>query len=177
MIVGITGSFGTGKTTVAKIFKRLGAKLIDADKIAHEFISPSRRRELAEIIFKKKAYLELICKILHPLIITRIKKELKKLNPKKNIIVIDAPLLIETGLHRIVDYLVVVKTKRSIQIERLKNKRGFKEEDILRRIKFQMPLKKKISLADFVIDNNCSIADTKKQVISIWKKLNKNLRR
>ncbi|MCM8799393.1 MAG: dephospho-CoA kinase [Candidatus Omnitrophica bacterium] len=177
MVIGITGSFGTGKSTVAKIFKSLGAKLIDADKIAHEFVSPYRRRELKDIVFKKKAYLELICKILHPLIISKIKKELKKLNPKKNIIVIDAPLLIETGLDRIVDYLVVVKTKRSIQIERIKKKTGLKEKDILRRIRFQIPLKKKVSLADFVIDNNSSIPNTKKQIIKIWEKITKNLRR
>jgi len=178
MIIGLTGSFGTGKTTVAKIFKRKGAKVIDADKIVHQFISPSKRKELAKIVFKKKKYLELLCKVLHPLVIKKIKKEIKRLNPKRNIIVIDAPLLIETGLHRIVDYLLVVKAKRKTQIERITKRMGLSKKDILRRIRFQMPLKRKIAMADFVIDNDGSLQDTKRQIDSIWEKLfKKQLRR
>jgi dephospho-CoA kinase len=171
MIVGLTGSFGTGKTTVAKILKRKGAKIIDADKIAHEFISPSRRRELAKIVFKKKKYLDLLCKVLHPLIIKKIKEEIKRLNPKKNIIVIDAPLLIETGLDKIVDLLIVVKAKRKTQIERIAKRMKLSKKDILRRISFQMPLREKIKMADFVIDNDGLLSSTKQQVEEIWDKL------
>jgi dephospho-CoA kinase len=171
MIVGLTGSFGTGKTTVAKIFKRKGAKVIDADKIAHQFVSPSQRKELSKVVFKKKKYLELLCKILHPLIIQKIKKEIKRLNPKKNIILIDAPLLIESGLHKIVDVLIVVKAKRKTQISRITKRMGLSRKEILRRIRFQMPLREKIKMADFVIDNDGLISFTKKQVDEIWNKL------
>ncbi|MCM8791565.1 MAG: dephospho-CoA kinase [Candidatus Omnitrophica bacterium] len=177
MIIGITGSFGTGKTTVARILRRKGAKVIDADKIAHRFISPTRRKELAKIVFKKRKYLELLCKILHPLIIQQIKKEIKRFNPNKNIIVIDAPLLIETGLHKVVDMLVVVKAKRKTQLQRISGRMGLSRKEILRRIDFQMSLKKKIKLADFVIDNNGPITETKKQVDCLWQEILKNNQR
>lgn len=174
MIVGLTGSFGTGKTTVARMFKKLGAEVIDADKIVHKFIDASTRKKLAKIVFKRKAYLELLCKIIHPLVIKRIKKEIKQLKPKKNIVIIDAPLLIESGLHRIVDILIVVKAKKATQIQRAMRNTGLRKDEISKRIRFQMPLREKINLADFVIDNDGTIDETRRQVMDIWKKLFNN---
>lgn len=174
MIVGLTGSFGTGKTTVARMFKKLGAEVIDADKIVHKFIDASTRKKLAKIVFKRKAYLELLCKIIHPLVIKRIKKEIKQLKPKKNIVIIDAPLLIESGLHRIVDILIVVKAKKATQIQRAMRHMGLRKDEISKRIRFQMPLREKINLADFVIDNDGTIDETRRQVMDIWKKLFNN---
>jgi len=172
IIVGLTGSFGTGKTTTARMFKRMGAHIISADKIAHRFIpSPITRRKVAKVVFKRKRYVELICKILHPLIISQIKTEIKKVKPTKKVVVIDAPLLFEAGLDKIVDVCVVVKAKRKNQIERLKKSRRLTTLNILRRIKFQLPLKNKLYKADFVIDNNGSFYNTYIQVKEIYRKL------
>ncbi len=170
MIIGLTGSFSTGKTSVAGMFRKLGAKIIDADKIVHKFIDARTRRKLAKIVFKRKVYLELLCKIIHPLVIKEIKRDLRKIKSKK-IVVVDAPLLIETGLHRIVDKLIVVKVNQHIQIQRAIRHTGLKKNDILRRIGFQMPLRKKIKLADWVVDNNGTISQTREQVIRIWKEI------
>jgi len=73
---------------------------------------------------------------------------------------------------------LVVKAKRKTQIERITKRMGLSKKDILRRIRFQMPLKRKIAMADFVIDNDGSLQDTKRQIDSIWEKLfKKQLRR
>ena len=175
MIIGITGSYGTGKTTVAKEFAKRKAKIIDADKIVHTFIKPRVRKKLAKIVFKKKVYLELVCRVIHPLVIRKIKQRIKNLTSKNKIVIIDAPLLIECGLEKIVDKLIVVKASREVQLKRLKKKTGFNQREILRRISFQIPLREKIKLADFVIDNNGGLIETRKQIDEIWKKITKRL--
>lgn len=174
MIIGITGSYGTGKTTVAREFAKRGAAVIDADKLVHSFIRPAVRKKLSKIVFKKKAYLQLICRVIHPLVIKKIKDRIKKLSLKKKIIVIDAPLLIECGLEKLVDKLIVVKASRQIQLRRLKEKTGFSQAQILRRINFQIPLRKKLKLADFIIDNDGKLTYTRVQVGEVWRKIINN---
>lgn len=193
IVVGLTGSFGSGKTTVAKIFKLLGAQVINADSIAHRIIKPQtkvykkiihafgkdivnkdrtiNRDKLAKVVFNNKNLLERLNKIMHPQIIKIIKDKIK--SSKSKFIVIDAPLLIETGLHRAVDKLIVVKTDPEMQLKRIKDKFSFSPGEILKRIRYQIPLKEKIRLADFVIDNSETLDNTKKQVARIrrlwWK--------
>lgn len=192
LILGVTGSFGTGKSTVAGIFKKLGAKVIDADKIAHGLLRPGssvyketvlkfgksalgtggviNRKALAEIVFNDARKLSLYLKIIHPAIIRIFKREIKQARQanRKRIIVLDAPLLIEAGLEKEAGKLIVVKTNRVIQISRLKNKFGLARCDILKRIKFQLPLSAKLGLADYIVDNNRSIKQTEEQVRKIW---------
>jgi len=197
VILGITGSFGSGKTTVARIFKSLAgarATVIDADALAHRELVPGTRTyrkviaafgrgilknnvtidraALAKKVFADRHLLNKLMRIVHPGVIRTIRKEIKD-NPAK-IIILDAPLLIEAGLHKGVDKLVVVKTGRDKQIKRLSRDRGLERKGILKRINSQMPLGKKIRLADFVIDNNGSIQETRKQAVKIWRLLWKN---
>ncbi|MCX5702364.1 MAG: dephospho-CoA kinase [Candidatus Omnitrophica bacterium] len=193
IILGITGSFGSGKSTVAAIFKSYGAKIIDADRISHSIISPGskiykkivatfgpsilrkdrriNRDKLAKIAFSDKALLKSLNKILHPEILRIIKKKIRTLSSK--IIVLDAPLLIETGLTKLADKIIVVKIKRSQQLKRIQKKTFLDPADILKRIRFQLPLSKKIRLADFIIDNSGTIEKTKNQAAQIrrllWK--------
>ena len=194
VILGITGTFGSGKSTVANMFKSFGAELIDADKIAHRIIRPGSgiykkiikafsrsilkknksidRKKIAKVVFKDKKLLQKLNRIIHPEVIRMIKNQIKASSRK--IIVLDAPLLIETGLKGIVDKLIVVGIHKKKQIERALKKAKLSEADILKRIKAQIPLKDKIRLADFVIDNSGSIGKTRKQVVSIRRLVWKN---
>ena len=193
IILGLTGSFGSGKTSVAKILQSYGAQILDADKIAHGCIKPGTaaykiiarifgrdilgkdrkiiRKKLGVRAFADKKLLLKLNRIVHPLVIGVIKKAIK--NSPKKVMVIDAPLLIEAGLHRIADKLIVVKISRSRQLKRIKQRTGLAEGQILKMIKAQIPLPCKVRLADFVIDNSGTRKQTRKQVEKIrrllWK--------
>jgi dephospho-CoA kinase len=194
LVIGVTGGFGTGKSTVARILRSWGAKVVDADRIAHRLIqagSPVYKRlvlafgagilkkdrqinrsALARIAFASPARLKRLNRIIHPEVIRMIKKEIKGSANKE--IVLDAPLLIEAGLNRSADVLVVVKLARKKQIARLKKNTSLSRQDILKRIGVQMPLKNKVRMADFVIDNNGTIGQTRKQVQIMRRQLWKN---
>jgi len=191
MIIGITGSFGSGKTTVARMFKSFGVEVIDVDKIAHRIIKPRSkiykkiisafgkdilknnktiaRHKLAQIVFNNKNLLKKINRIMHPEIIRMIKNRIK--TSRSKLIILDTPLLIEAGLKDRVHKLIVVKVDRRHQIQRLLNKTSLTRAEILGRIKAQIPLRDKVRLADFVIDNSGTIDDTKRQVKKIAGKL------
>ncbi|MCK4248828.1 MAG: dephospho-CoA kinase, partial [Candidatus Omnitrophica bacterium] len=183
--------FGTGKSTVAGIMADEGALVIDADRIAHEIIMPGSsqheliaahfgkavlkesgqidRRVLGKIVFKSGAgdQLDKLCRIVHPEVITIIKKRIKELKEQDSnqLIVLDAPLLFETGLEKTVDKVIVVETDRKKQIERCQRAyNNITEEEILNRINTQMPLEEKIARADFIIDNNGSEDNTRDHV-------------
>ena len=187
MIIGVTGNMGCGKTTVALVFKKLGAEVIDADKLAHEALSfkgPSYkkiinvfgeeildksknidRRKLSGIVFEDRKLLLKLNRIIHPEVIKQIKKRIA--GSKKEVVVLDVPLLIESGLHKIVDRVVVVKTDLRHQIFRVKNKLSLSESEISKRQSFQLPLREKIRLADFIINNNGTFDKTEQQVEKI----------
>ena len=191
--IGITGSFGTGKTTVAKLFAKLGAQVIDADRLAHILIKKGGReykrivavfgkrvlsgsgeidrKKLAEIAFSRRSAMQKLCKVVHPPVIKEIKKRIAAGKIRRQLLVIDAPLLIEAGLRSAVDKLVVVTASKGNQLKRIKNRTGLSRAEILRRIKAQLPLKRKIHLANFIVDNDASLAFTKKQVKRIWREI------
>lgn len=183
VIIGVTGSFGTGKTTVSKIFVKQGAELIDADKLCHDFLNrgilknkilkifgTTNRKKIAQLVFGNHSLLKKLENILHPCVIKKIKETAKK--SKKKIIIIDAPLLIESGLNKFVNKIIVVRINRDNQIKRIQKKLNLTKNQIIKRIKVQMPLSEKIKLADYVINNNGPISNTKKQVQKIFKKIN-----
>lgn len=195
LIIGVTGGFGTGKTTVAKIFKELGAIVLDADIIAHKLIEPKKtawrkikgyfgseilnkdetinRKALAEAVFSDKKRLKKLCNIIHPLVYKEIERTLNKIRRTKPdcVVVLDIPLLLETGAKSKVDKLVVVKANRDAQIKRASKNLGLTRKQILQRIEAQMPLREKIKAADFVIDNSGTLNSTRRQAIGIWKNL------
>ncbi len=195
LILGITGSFGSGKTTVAKMFALHGARLMDADKIAHNVIKPGNiaykriiadfgkkilnknkeinRSKLARIVFNNRKLLNRLNNIIHPQVIRVIKKQIQA--SKSKIIVLDVPLLIEAGLKRIVDKIIVVQITREKQIQRIKNRTSLNRQDILKRIRSQFSQNAKLRFADFIIDNSGTIGETKKQVNEICKKIGLSL--
>lgn len=194
IIIGITGSFGSGKSTVAKMFASYGAKLINADRLAHRAVAPGTkaykkitgvfgsailkkdkrvdRKKLAGIVFDNKNLLKKLNAIIHPEVIRGIKKQIKA--SRSRVVILDVPLLIEAGLEKIVDKLIVVKITNAMQIKRIQNKTSLSKKDILKRIKSQIPLRLKEQLADFIIDNDGAIEETKKQVEQIRRQWWKN---
>lgn len=194
LVVGLTGSVGTGKSTVACMLEDFGAKVFDADKIARQQLwrnSPcySRivkmfgsgvltagridRRKLAGIVFENKKLLKRLEQIVHPQVKKRIFQEVKKgkTNQRNTIVVLDVPLLFEAGWHRDVDVTVVVKASKEQQKKRALKGQKLSLSQFEARVSSQMPLQQKIQLADFVIDNTGTKNNTKSEVKLLWQKL------
>ena len=193
-VIGLTGSLGTGKTTVAKMFANLGAEVLNADRIAHQQMTPKGacfnkvvrslgkdiltagridRKKVAVRVFSDRKQLRKLELIIHPAVrnIIRGKIQQYKRRKGKGVVVVDVPLLFESKLNKDVDLSIVVKANKTTQIARVIKKLGMTKADAERRIKAQMPLQQKIRLADITIDNNGTLTNTKKQVKRIWEKL------
>lgn len=194
MIVGLTGSIASGKSTVAGIFKELGAGLIDFDVLAREVIRPHlktwegivehfgtavlnedstiNRGMLAEIVFNDPAKLEKLNEIVHPAVFEEGKRRLEEImrNDPGAIVVLDIPLLLETGCQALVDKVVVVYSGEENQMKRLMG-RGLNPEEAEKRLRAQMPLAEKVKRADFVIQNDGSLAQTRRQVERVYQEL------
>jgi dephospho-CoA kinase len=197
LIVGLTGGIVSGKSTVALMFKDLGAKIVDADKLGHSVILPHRpawkkivkifgkdilqndliidRKKLGKIVFANQSLLKKLNEITHPEIIKIIKKEIdsakNKTHNQQKILIIDAALIYEAKIDRLMDKVIVVYIDEGEQIKRLIKRNNLSKDEVSRRIKSQMPIKEKIKIADYVIDNSNSLDETKKQVEKIWKNL------
>ena len=197
LIVGLTGGIVSGKSTVALMFKDLGAKIIDADKLGHSVILPHKpawekivkifgkdilqndltidREKLGKIVFANQSLLKKLNDITHPEITKIIKKEIDSLKNKtykqKKILIIDAALIYEAKIDRLMDKIIVVYIDEDEQIKRLIKRNNLSKDEALQRIKSQMPMKEKVKMADYVIDNSNSLDKTKKQVEKIWKNL------
>lgn len=189
-IVGLTGGFGSGKSFVASIFKALGASVVDADKLGHKALRKGSaaykkvvkafgrkillpdlsidRKALAGIVFTDRKSLARLNRIVHPEIIRNIVKRIRSA-AKSEILIVDAPLICETNITGLMNVLIVVKASKNNQMERGSKKFGMSRNDAYRRMAYQMPLKSKIRLADYVVDNNGTKEDTKEQVKKIWK--------
>jgi len=196
IIVGLTGSVGTGKSTVTNFFRKMGAYIIDWDELAREVTRPHlrawkgiveyfgkdflnedltiNRQKLADIVFSNKEKVEKLNQIVHPEVFKedeRITNEIKSLDPNA-LIIKDIPLFFEVARPIFVDKVVVVSASEQTQLRRLKEK-GMSQEDARNRIKSQLPLKEKIKSADFVINNDGPPEETKRQVEEIYSLLRK----
>jgi len=196
IIVGLTGSVGTGKSTVTNFFRELGAYIIDWDELAREVTRPHlrawkeiveyfgkdflnkdltiNRQKLAEIVFSDKEKVAKLNQIVHPEVFKedeRITNEIKSLDPDA-LIIKDIPLLFELTRPIFVDKVVVVSASEQTQLRRLEEK-GMSREDAQSRIKSQLPLEEKIRSADFIINNDGPLEETKKQVEEVYSLLRK----
>jgi dephospho-CoA kinase len=196
--VGLTGSIGTGKSTVAQIFKQLGAYVIDADKIVHSLLKRDDvkkkikdifgdvfddngevdKKKLASIVFSNPEKKKLLENILHPLVFQEIQNWLKEIEKKdpEGVAVAEVPLMIETGSYKNYDKVIVVYAPENLQLKRLL-KKGMSEEEAIKRIKSQMPIDEKVKYADIVIYNTGSIEELKKSVEDIYIRLKEEARR
>jgi dephospho-CoA kinase len=199
LIVGLTGGVASGKTAVSQVLREEGAYIIDADEIARELVQPHKpawneiirafgeeilqedrsvdRKELADKIFADPEQRKVLNQILHPRIkeeIARRAREIGQKNPEA-IVVIDAPLLVELGMHHKVDRLIVVTSTQTQQMERLKKRDGRSPEEALKLLSSQMPVEEKEKLADFVVRNEGSLEEMKKRAKEVFKELKRGM--
>ena len=136
----------------------------------HRILDKPARVRLSAFVFDDKDALLQLCKAIHPIVKKEIFSQIRSIRDGKPV-VIDAPLLFESGLDRKCDFVVVVKASRRTQVERARKNLRLSRNQIIKRIKMQMPLRKKTALADFVINNNGALKDTEKQARKIWEEL------
>ena len=195
ILVGLTGGVATGKSTVAKMFKRCGAVVIDADQLAHDVVKPGKpawleivktfgravlnpdrtlnRRELGAVVFGSRTKLRQLEQIIHPRVAreqARLTKQAARKDPHA-VVIYDVPLLFEAGIDKRVDHTIVVTANRETQIARLKKRNGLSRAEAIRRIRSQMPLAKKIQRADHVLNGTLSRPSLRQQVSLLLKYL------
>lgn len=192
--IGLTGGIGTGKSTITKILIEKNIKVIDADLIAREVLEiyPEikdlirknfgedcfdnsgilLRRKLGEIVFKDEYRRKKLEDIILPFILKEIFDRLNLLEKLgEKIGIVDAPLLIETGIYKDMDYNILVYVDERTQIERVMKRDGFSKEEALSRIQAQMNLDDKKQFVNYIIDNRGTINNSKMQLENILNKL------
>ena len=197
LVVGLTGGIASGKSTVAQMLKTKGAHIIDLDQIGHQLLrvdSPVinrlietfgvdileesgdvSRTKLGEIVFANPTDRQQLDAIMHPRIhqISRQSaRNLARADPD-SVVVIDSPLLIESGGYRSVDYIVVVVSNQSQQVDRLiqrskSQRRPLNQLQAKARIEAQMPVSEKIAYADYAVHNDGTLSDLKDQAHQLW---------
>ncbi|HEB76567.1 MAG TPA: dephospho-CoA kinase [Nitrospirae bacterium] len=190
MLVGLTGGFGCGKTTVLRLFGKLGAAVLSADDIVHELLNRDDvrdavaalfgpdvlsdggidRKKLSERVFSDEGARRSLERLLHPLVLETIRRRSREASARDLVMVVEVPLLFETGFDREVDAVVAVRAESGAVRRRLR-KKGFSEEDLTKRGAAQIPVEEKASRADYVIDNSGPLEDTERQVRMVWDEL------
>ncbi|NLY10927.1 MAG: dephospho-CoA kinase [Firmicutes bacterium] len=190
-MIGLTGGIASGKSTVSKMLKELGAYIIDADKLAREVVLPNQpgwervkeefpevigedgtidRKKLGQIVFVDPGQRKKLEQIIHPLVLSIIQERGRELEQEGKIVVADIPLLFETNSETWLDEVWLVYVDLKTQLERLINRDQLTEEEAMLRINAQMSLEEKKKLADEVIDNTQGLGHTFNQVNNLWRR-------
>lgn len=186
IIIGLCGCTGSGKSTVATLFAMYGAYIIDCDNIAHNVTKKDsecfteivdhfgsdivkedgnlNRKALANIIFEKSDEKRVLEEITHKYILEDVFKEI---NSHDGLILVDAPLLFESGLDSWCNYTIVVTADEKVRLKRIMSRDDIDEELALKRIKSQTEEKDLVSRCDFVIHNNSNVKSLNSQIKSI----------
>lgn len=195
MIIGITGGIASGKTEVANVFQKNGAKIISGDDIGKEVVekNPSvlkklvkmfgkgilnskgrlNRRKLGEIAFASEKNKEKLNRIIHPYLLRKLRHRItkfRKARKSRKILVVDAALIVEWKLYKELDSLVLVTSSLEKRLERLKKLR-FSKNEALNRIKRQLTDSQRRRYTDFVIRNNGSLKELKNKALAMWKRV------
>lgn len=191
-VIGLTGSIASGKSTVSRMLRDLGAPIIDADAIVHELQQPGtavtaaiarefgpgviypdgslNRAALGSIVFADPERRRALEAIVHPAVRAEIWRRVEQCRAQgEPAVILDIPLLYEGGWERNVDEVWVVYADRAAQKERLMARNGLSPEEAEARIASQMSLEEKRARADRVIDNRGSLEETRGQVLAAWK--------
>jgi dephospho-CoA kinase len=193
--VGLTGGIASGKSTVSEAFARLGAKVLDADKVAREVVLPGQpawlklqqafgpefflpdgevnRSKLRRLVFADPEERGKLNAIVHPEVMKEIDFRFEQLTSSAEhaVVLVDIPLLIEVGVAHRFDKVVVVYANESVQVMRLMQRDGLSREEARQGLSVQIDLREKARKADFVIDNSGTPGETQVQVEKVWQEL------
>mgnify|MGYP000910261853 FL=1 len=187
LTIGITGGIGSGKSTVARILEKYGAKLILADDMAKEIVKPGmpayesiilefgteilhkdgsiNRKKLGDIVFSDNSKLNILNQITHVIVAEKISSQLRELrNKNKKLVVVEAIVPIEHGFLDLVDTVWVVLASEPIRIERIIKRNDITHSEAKQRVRSQMSDAMYKSIADKVIYNNGNIAELEEKV-------------
>lgn len=194
-IIGLTGIFGSGKSTVASFLGEMGASVIDADKIVHELYLPEGegfravfslfgasildvdghldRRKLAKTVFADNESRTKLNAAIHPLVVRQVKALLAEhRRHHTQIVVVEAPLLIEAGLVPLMDEIWVTTAPREVIFRRLNRKCNMPCSAVLARIHAQLPVQKQLKYATRVINTDTTPELLKSKIGRLWRQLN-----
>jgi dephospho-CoA kinase len=188
LVVGLTGNYGTGKSSVLSIFGELGAFVVDADRIVDSLLEEGSimgkiremmggqvfsedgsldRAKVAALIFERRELRDALEALLHPLVFQRMEDILGDAEDAWSIAVVEVPLLFERGYAARFDRTITVYAGEEVSLRRLE-KSGVRREDALARMRAQMPILEKTERSDYVIDNSGSIDRTRDRVEEIY---------
>jgi dephospho-CoA kinase len=197
VILGVTGGIASGKTTVARMLEELGARVIDFDRLARQIVEPGKpalkeiaaffgdgvlgsdgrldRRGLGSLVFQDEKKRKELERITHPRIVAVFHEQVRAMAEKGPALIIQAviPLLFEANLGHLVHKVLLVYIPREMQVERFMSRDGVSREAAENVLQAQWPIDEKIPLSDFVIRNDRSPEETRKQVEALWEEVTK----
>ncbi len=190
--LGITGGLGSGKSSACQRLKEKGAVIFDADKIAKEILQtvPEVQEKIAEVFseaiikngvvdnqklaaiaFSNEENQSSLNNIIHPFVIEEFEKERESMQNREGLLVIDAPLIFESGLDSHLDYTVLIYATYKLRIARAIRRGNLSRDQILKRMDLQMPEEAKRELASFIVENNGSIEHLYEEIDKLYNEL------
>jgi dephospho-CoA kinase len=193
-VIGLTGGIGSGKSTVSQYLKKLGAVIIDADKVGHEAFQPGTdtwrevvaafgrdiltpngeidRKKLGAIVFNNPQALGQLNRIMHPKMRDMMKAQIDEYRRQGvAVVVLEAAILIEANWTPLVDEVWVTRATEAAVLERLKKQRGLAEEQTLARIRSQLSDEERLKHADVVITNEGNLEEIEAKIRELWAKI------
>lgn len=197
LLVGVTGGIGSGKSLFSALLAERGAQVIDADAYGREALGPGEpawhsvlaqfgqelllpqsmeidRQALAEVVFNDHDKLSALNAIIHPILFSAIADSVERLSQTDEIVVIDAAILVETGMNKDLDTLIVVHTDERLRRERLRQ-RGLSSADIEARMSSQASAVDLLAKADIVVCNNGTLDELVREAERVWVDLSSRL--
>ena len=193
-VIGLTGGIGSGKSTVSRFLAELGAVILDADKVGHEAFKPDTeiwrqvvaafgsqiltpggdidREKLGEMVFGNPESLARLNQIMHPRMYEIVTAQLDDYRRQGiDVVVLEAPLLIEVGWASSVDEVWVTAASEATVLSRLEEQKGLSRQKALARIHSQLSLEERVRHADVVIDTDCDLDELRVRVAELWRGL------
>ncbi len=193
-IIGLAGGIGSGKSTVAAMFARLGAVVVDADEMCHHLLLEDEtkakvrkrfgpevfsrngeidRKALGAVVFEDRKNLGALTKMLHPPVMKEVHRVVRhaRKNERTPAVMLDVALLLEADMAKVCNLLIFVEADRRVRERRVRQDRNWDAWEMEKREKFQKSINKKIQMADYVINNSLSKRETFDQVRHIWRKI------
>ena len=191
LVIGLTGSIGTGKSEVARLLVARGAALINADEVGHDAYTPNSelwrevvanfgdgilqpsgeidRKKLGGIVFSDPDKLTQLNQIMHPRMARMVKERIQSLEAEGvSVVVVEAALLFEAGWNSLVDEVWVTESPTDMVVERIQARNGLGKEEVRKRIDSQMSPEERNSRADLVLDNSGNVQLLEETVSELW---------